>query len=686
MNNGAFGENFPYSNFHDLNMDWIIKIAKDFLDQYTHIQDTIDSGLTALQEKADTLETALQAWYDEHSEDIADQLASALSDLNDWYTEHSADIADELADALADLNDWYTTHQGYLDQYVTDSIAAFNTAANTKATETIASIPDDYTTLADNVSGLANAINAEMAYSDSIQDELYGYHNLINFADQSLNSEFSKATTPVRTRTSVRFENAEYNSSIWIPLNLTPGSYNLRFDFTTTDATYSNIRIYEEDKTTVVQAVQNGLDYVLTVAQNTLYYFRVYIISSDITFNITNAFCINTEAMLLKQKIGVAQFKEEVSQFFIKLDDVFANADETVPQSGVTRSKDNNEITITTSDTSAYAGYDCRLLANHKYAIYYDISGSGTGLTSFYLEFRTYSGGWKKTIASIAQTVGTSAVGTAFAEIGETEEGLFTINLPNHNGETITGDIYIYDVTAISNENLNKINFSSIGSGKTILIASNTTDEEDAWVNKKVVFYGDSITQGMYPEMVQSVMHFQLVKNAIGGTTFGYEDETSLSSDSRIENLPTDADVVCIMGGTNDWARTEMDTELVYNNGFDRTKFKGAVAYTVQKIQARCTHATIFLLTNIGGRGNSDPQVIQPLPPVSVNGNTPLTIRNATIEVAEYLNIPVIDTWECGINGFNRSQYIADSVHPNTEGCKLIADYVIHGLIAQHEM
>ena len=26
-NIGAFGENFPYANQHDMNMDWIIKIA-----------------------------------------------------------------------------------------------------------------------------------------------------------------------------------------------------------------------------------------------------------------------------------------------------------------------------------------------------------------------------------------------------------------------------------------------------------------------------------------------------------------------------------------------------------------------------------------------------------------------------------------------------------------------------------
>ena len=28
MNNGAFGERFPYTNFHDLNLDWIIELVK----------------------------------------------------------------------------------------------------------------------------------------------------------------------------------------------------------------------------------------------------------------------------------------------------------------------------------------------------------------------------------------------------------------------------------------------------------------------------------------------------------------------------------------------------------------------------------------------------------------------------------------------------------------------------------
>ena len=134
MNNGAFGENFPYSNFHDLNMDWIVKIAKDFLDQYTHIQEVIAQGLTDLQEKYETLDALLEAWYETHS----------------------ADIANQLADALADLNEWYNTHQNYLDQELADNVAEFNRLADAKAEQTIASIPEDYTTLSNAVSHINN--------------------------------------------------------------------------------------------------------------------------------------------------------------------------------------------------------------------------------------------------------------------------------------------------------------------------------------------------------------------------------------------------------------------------------------------------------------------------------------------------------------------------------------------------
>ena len=135
MNGGAFGENFPYSNFHDLNLDWVIKIAKDFLDQYTHIQETITNGETTLIETATNLTNQLQEWYDTHSSDISDELASAIRNLQ------------------AEL---------------TSAINNFNYEANLKASEAIASIPSDYTELANSVTRVNTTLSQMLEPSDQI--------------------------------------------------------------------------------------------------------------------------------------------------------------------------------------------------------------------------------------------------------------------------------------------------------------------------------------------------------------------------------------------------------------------------------------------------------------------------------------------------------------------------------------
>lgn len=123
MNNGAFGENFPYSNFHDLNMDWIIKIAKDFLDQYTHIEETITNGESSLNEKIQMGLFQLDGKRDQ-----------ILNLLDTWYTTHSNDIANELASALAEMQTTLTQLEN-----------SFNTFATTRTNEAIGSIPGDYT-------------------------------------------------------------------------------------------------------------------------------------------------------------------------------------------------------------------------------------------------------------------------------------------------------------------------------------------------------------------------------------------------------------------------------------------------------------------------------------------------------------------------------------------------------------
>ena len=127
-------ENFPYTNLHNLNLDWMIKIAKDFLDQYTHIQELIDNGIVSIDEKT---QESLQALENEK-----DRLEGLL---DDWYTTHSNDIADQLATALTDFGTYASNVQ---------TTVLFN--IETKGRETLASIPEDYTELSNAISGIVH--------------------------------------------------------------------------------------------------------------------------------------------------------------------------------------------------------------------------------------------------------------------------------------------------------------------------------------------------------------------------------------------------------------------------------------------------------------------------------------------------------------------------------------------------
>lgn len=119
-------EQFPYTDMHQLNLDWIVKIAKDFLDQYTHLQQLITDG-----------ETSLTNLTQQGLDSIQEQYTNINNLLETWYTTHSADIANQLADALNTLQTTLATMTN-----------TFNTAAERRTNELIATIPLDYSDLA----------------------------------------------------------------------------------------------------------------------------------------------------------------------------------------------------------------------------------------------------------------------------------------------------------------------------------------------------------------------------------------------------------------------------------------------------------------------------------------------------------------------------------------------------------
>lgn len=178
----------------------------------------------------------------------------------------------------------------------------------------------------------------------------------------------------------------------------------------------------------------------------------------------------------------------------------------------------------------------------------------------------------------------------------------------------------------------------------------------------------------------------------------------------RIKNMIPLADrenieLVLIMGGTNDfnsiadapsdsitgvdrplWDASNIDdqdwiNDGTYGNGgdYDITAMYGGIASTVMKFQTWCPNATIVLLTALSGHENSGDE-FNPLK----NGNG-YTVQDAAlhvIKIAQYLSVPVIDIYSLtGINQFNRTEFISDTVHPYLpKGYKALAKAGISGL------
>lgn len=231
----------------------------------------------------------------------------------------------------------------------------------------------------------------------------------------------------------------------------------------------------------------------------------------------------------------------------------------------------------------------------------------------------------------------------------------------------------------------------------------------NGWSKKKWCSYGDSITasNGWQPTVTGALGFGEHYLRGIGGTTFhekgsvawideegnylarpdnggtqpegSIEIQSSMCNNERItKTIPTDVDLVVVMGGTNDFGNTELG-DLSYP--YDDNTFKGSVALTVERIQAHVPDAIIVLVSPVSGRVGEDDEG-NTIPAIGGNGLTTEDYAKAIEEVAHYLSIPFIDVYgKCGINHLNRDKYLSDIVHPNNDGyVKKMAPVIVGGL------
>ena len=209
---------------------------------------------------------------------------------------------------------------------------------------------------------------------------------------------------------------------------------------------------------------------------------------------------------------------------------------------------------------------------------------------------------------------------------------------------------------------------------------------------KKIIFLGDSITEGIiglseiknnFPNRIADLTGATCLNYGVSGTKiqnmiFQYDHEARNESFiQRVPRMESDADVIIVFGGTNDWG--EGDAELGVMSDRDPHTFYGACHTLFTDLINKYPKAEIVVLTPLHRRRENVPEAdglrhIQ-------NNAILVDYVNIIREVAEFYALPVLDLWKCGrfqpAVPILKEKYMPDGLHPNDDGHEIIANRII---------
>ena len=202
--------------------------------------------------------------------------------------------------------------------------------------------------------------------------------------------------------------------------------------------------------------------------------------------------------------------------------------------------------------------------------------------------------------------------------------------------------------------------------------------------NKKLLFLGDSITEGYGPQDIENV-YWKRLERECGCTCVGYgisgtriarqqkpsvDPREDLYFRSRVAEMEEDADVVVIFGGTNDYGHGD----AALGNFMDRTDdtFYGALHNLYLDMIAKYPAAQLVVMTPLHRLEENQPYNSWGLRNVGCLED----YVDVICEVAGYYGIPVLDLHR--VSGLQpevpalKERYMPDGLHPNDAGHALI--------------
>lgn len=143
----AFYDKFPYTNFHELNLDWILTKVRE-------VQTDIDE---------------INAWKETFSAQINAQISNLISEVNEEFTQLKADIEKEFTDYRTETDAKFEAQRAETDR----QFASLTNSVNTRISAfdgRIADIESKLHDIENNLPTLVHVTNPFTGMSESIQN------------------------------------------------------------------------------------------------------------------------------------------------------------------------------------------------------------------------------------------------------------------------------------------------------------------------------------------------------------------------------------------------------------------------------------------------------------------------------------------------------------------------------------
>ena len=208
-----------------------------------------------------------------------------------------------------------------------------------------------------------------------------------------------------------------------------------------------------------------------------------------------------------------------------------------------------------------------------------------------------------------------------------------------------------------------------------------TRNKTKTWyAGKKFAFLGDSITHlDTFSYLRNNFVPDSVTDCGISGSTICGNGANAMWQDTRINSLPLDADVIHVMGGTNDNVQNKPIGEISLNN-YNTNTFVGAYNVLLSKIYYKYFRGTTGKysqtidysnITRINAdRYSGFPYIMIATPFYSIQAQeNESKYADAIKEIAKMWHIPCVDHYYLdGINDQNAYRYQDDDIHPNARG------------------